>query len=149
MVKLSEGSEYEFYVEKETISPEGRNHYVLTGPDNKKYLIPVRYYSYYKIKPGRTIICRIDRINCMGRIFLEPRNPLYAEGKKYSFFIIGDKTVTDRKGRSTRVIYVSDRQRNIIEVYPGTGNFFPEEGTTVEIRIERISKGRIYLTKKP
>lgn len=148
MIKLFEGCEYEFYVEKETISPEGSSHWVLSGPDDKKYLIPARFYSYYNISRGDTITCRVDKINCKGRIFLEPRNPFYTEGRTYSFRIAEKNTVTDRKGRSKRLLYVSDSHGNVIEVCPGTGNIFAEEGSMVDIRIERISKGRIYLTKK-
>ena len=146
MVRLSEGFDYEFFVEKITESPEGNHHFVLKGPDKRKYLIPGKYYEYYNITVGETIVCRVDRINCTGRIFLEPKNPLYTEGCIYTFYVNEHITVTDRKGRRKKVVRVKDIYGNMIEVYPGTESIASEPGTSVDLKIVRISKGRFFLT---
>ena len=83
-MKLKEGRRYNFNVEK-IISLNDIDYYVLSGPDKRKYLLDIEDYTSYNIKPGVQLDCRVDKINCQGEIFLEPRHPYYEEGKSYSF----------------------------------------------------------------
>ena len=148
MVKLVEGNEYEFLVEKEIDSPDGERRYVLSGPDRKKYLIPENLYKTYSISVGSIIICRIDKINCKGKIFLEPRNPFYKEGESYNFEVIGHSVKKDRKGRALSVMTVKDKNGNIQEVFHNLEKDLPEAGSATEMKIGRITKGRIHLINR-
>ena len=46
MLKLREGKEYKFHVEKELTLPDNSRYFILIGPDSNKYLVPVSRYSY-------------------------------------------------------------------------------------------------------
>jgi|YNPMSStandDraft_1061717.scaffolds.fasta_scaffold00154_31 hypothetical protein len=76
MVNLEEGKEYSFFVEKILSLPDG-NYFVLEDEWNRKYLLPQKYYTNYPIKVGKNIICYVNKINCNGKIFLEPQHPIY------------------------------------------------------------------------
>ncbi len=76
MVNLEEGKEYEFFVEK-IISLPDDNYFILKDEWNRKYLLPQKYYTYYSIKVGSKIFCYVNKINCNGKIFLEPHHPIY------------------------------------------------------------------------
>ena len=42
----------------------------------------------YHLKTGQTINCRIDKINCTGKIFIEPEHPYYKLGEIYEFPLV-------------------------------------------------------------
>jgi hypothetical protein len=145
MLKLTEGKEYKFLVEKELTLPDNSHHFVLKGPDSNKYLVPSSRYSHYGILPDMVIKCRIDRINCKGEVFLEPKNPWYSEGKSYYFIFDGIEERTDKAGISQKVIVVTDKSGNKISVPNNNSSEFPAKGTKIKLRVERITKGKVYL----
>jgi hypothetical protein len=146
MNKLKEGEVLEFRVGRKISDPLGAGYFVLTDPGQKKYLLPADTYRHYGIKPGTSIKCRIDKINCKGEIFLEPENPHYSEGRHYEFTVIGDDFRTDRSGNEVSVVLVSDLFRNIIAV---PYEKLPEKGSPIRLLVERISKGRLFLCPPP
>jgi hypothetical protein len=145
MLKLREGKDYKFLVEKDLTLPDNSRHFLLKGPDEKKYLIPAGRYSYYGIVTGSVIICRVDRRNCKGEVFLEPRNPWYSEGKSYSFTVEGTEIRTDTTGINHKVVVVTDRAGNRISVPHDSAEPFPVNGTKLNLIVERITKGKIHL----
>jgi hypothetical protein len=142
MKRLNEGQAYEFRVEKKVTDPSAVDHFVLTGPDEKKYLLQAATYRCYGITPATTIKCRIDKINCRGQVFLEPMNPYYSEGATYDFLVEGYDIRTDHAGNEVNVFIVKDHFNNIIYVPCDT---LPEKGAPVRLVVERISKGRLFL----
>jgi hypothetical protein len=142
MKRLKEGKTYEFLVEKKVSDPSSVDHFVLTGPDEKKYLLNAATYQNYGISAGTSIKCRVDKVNCRGQVFLEPVNPLYSEGSSYEFIVEGYDVRTDHSGNELNVFLVRDKYDKIIFV---PCDILPEIGTTVRLVIERISKGRLYL----
>jgi hypothetical protein len=147
MSKLKEGNEYKFLLEKQLSLPDNSSHYLLKGPDSKKYLIPAARYSHYGLSVGSEIVCRIDRINCRGEIFLEPRNPWYSEGKSYHFIVDGTDTRTDSAGKSHEVIVVLDINGNKI-IYEGNpSDPVPPKGSNLDLIVERITKGKVFLVQ--
>ena len=147
MLKIREGEEYQFLVEKEITAPDKSHHYIMKGPDNRKYLIPVSEYLHYNIEVGSSVRCRIDKINCRGEIFLEPRNPFYIEGKSYSFEVVSHEMRTDKAGIPRRVIVVKDLTGNRIPVPFNENLALPEIGSSLNFVVERITKGKVYLVK--
>lgn len=140
--RLKEGGIYEFRVEKKVTDPASVDHFILTGPDDRRYLLQAAVYRNYGISAGTCIKCRVDKVNCRGQIFLEPINPHYSEGSSYEFIVEGYDVRTDHSGTEVNVFMVRDIHDNIIFVPCDT---FPEIGTPVQMVIERISKGRLYL----
>jgi hypothetical protein len=145
MQKLREGKEYKFLVEKELTLPDGSNHFLLIGPDTIKYLVPVVNYLKYGISAGALIKCRVDRINCKGELFLEPENPWYTEGKYYDFTITGKDVRTDKSGTDQEVVIVTDMAGNKISVQLTVPDADLKEGTKLELKVERIKKGKVHL----
>jgi hypothetical protein len=141
-MKLKEGKEYFFSVEKELMEGEIIDLYVLKGPDGMKYLLSSSNYRHYGIRKGTEIKCRVDRINCRGEIFLEPENPYYKEGKSYKFTVTGGDTRTDVSGAEVKVMIVKDIFKNLI---PVPSDPLPETGSEVSLIVERITKGRLHL----
>jgi hypothetical protein len=146
MPKLRENREYEFQVRKKLVTPDQSEHFVLSGPDQKKYLIPAGRYPHYNIKVGERIICRVDKLNCKGEIFLEPRNPFYTRGNNYFFEVIDHEKRTEFNGIDKDVLIVTDHFGERIPVPAEGYRPVPEIGTKIRLRVERISKGKIYLS---
>lgn len=146
MPKLRENREYEFQVRKKLVTPDQSEHFVLSGPDQKKYLIPAGRYPHYNIKVGERIICRVDKLNCKGEIFLEPRNPFYTRGNNYFFEVIDHEKRTEFNGIDKDVLIVTDHFGERIPVSAEGYRPVPEIGTKIRLRVEKISKGKIYLS---
>jgi hypothetical protein len=143
--RLKEGEEYEFRVEKKLSSPGSLDKFILTGPNEKKYLLPADIYRNYRIRRGMIIKCRVDKINCKGEYFLEPKHPYYSEGRSYEFNVSMHDIRTDSSGNELNVYMVRDVYGNLV---PVPCKNFPELGSPVKLTIERISKGRIFLYQK-
>jgi hypothetical protein len=145
MVKLREGREYKFMVDKELTMPDESRHFVFIGPDENKYLVPEARYSRYGISPGIEVVCRVDRVNCKGEVFLEPRNPWYTEGQSYDFPVIGTEERIDNYGTIQTVIIVQDESGFRIPVPCDKSKPLPAIASKINLAVEKISKGRIYL----
>jgi hypothetical protein len=73
-------------------------YFVLEDINGLKHFLPAENFQGYGMKPGEEISCRIDKINCTGRIYLEPRHPYYTEGEIYDFEIVKfSNSVNDSK----------------------------------------------------
>ena len=149
MLKLREGKEYKFLVEKELTLPDNSHHFLLRGPDSKKYLIPISRYSHYGILTGKVIKCRVDRINCTGKVFLEPPNPWYSEGKSYSFNVDGIEERIDNTGTNRKVIVVTDKLGTKICVPHDKFTALPVKGEKIILRVIRITKGKVHFGSTP
>lgn len=143
MMKIEEGKKYRFVVLR--ITELGDNEYfLLKGPDNKKYLLLKELYRNYGIKANTNILCRVDKINCQGEVFLEPQNPFYEEGGTYEFVVSGKDMRLDENRKSVPVITVNDRLGNEVSVpYSEIIGGIPESGDTIVLQISRIWKGKL------
>lgn len=145
MLKIKEGKVYNFLVEKELTMPDNSRHFVFVGPDNYKYLVPEKRYYDYGISPGSVIKCRVDRVNCKGEVFLEPENPWYKEGQSYDFEVAGTEERIDNSGNKQIVTIVIDESGNRIPVPHDKSKPFPDPGSKINLTVERITRGRIFL----
>jgi hypothetical protein len=143
MIKLREGEEYLFLVEKEFVTPDKTTHFILSGPDKSKFLLPAETYSDYNIIVGQSLKCRIDRVNCKGKVFLEPRHPIYSEGKSYFFEVVEVTTRLDKTGNEVNAVVVKDNWGNRAAI--PSGNITAMPGSKLKLKIERISKGKLFL----
>lgn len=146
IMKLTEGKTYKFGVEKSIII-EGVDFFLLSGPDKKRFLLKKEYYPVYNIQVKQMINCRIDKINCMGEIFLEPEHPYYAEGKSYDFEIVRSEDRVDKNGMQHQVIIVRDHfgsELSVTENIAGAVDF--TGGGVLNLKILRIEKGSIHFS---
>lgn len=143
--KFTEGEEHSFKVIKTLIIPGEAAYYLLESMQGNRLLMPMAFYNGYNIKPGDTIRCRIDKINCSGKIFLEPEHPYYKPGCIYSFVICNVESITDRKGRRydqyTLSGNIDSRSSAIFQ-----GNNRHKVNDKIQARLERIRKGVLILS---
>ncbi|HSO77191.1 MAG TPA: hypothetical protein VLQ76_01365 [Bacteroidales bacterium] len=147
-MKLEEGKTFTFNALKTVELPGGEVNLMLAGPDGKKYLLPLTYYRSYNIVSPGIVQCKVDKINCSGKVFLEPVNPWYSEGESYGFEVRYISECTDSNGIGRRSITVSDRLGNLINVPAELAIGLPEEGEKISLKVERISKGKLYFTRR-
>jgi len=91
---LKEKHSYKFLLIK-TIEINGEELYVLEDPFGKRHTLPTIYYTHYQLNVPSEVVCKIDKINCTGRIFLEPEHPFYKIGGIYQFKIIEIRKIED------------------------------------------------------
>lgn len=144
-MKLQEGKNYFFKLEGLVELPDGRLYHRLSDPNNIKHLLPAEPYEEYDLESQDEIICHVDKINCSGRIFLEPEHPFYKIDKEYPFPVIGFEEIENSEGREEAEIILKDMFGKKISI---PAAWFPEvknTGEEVMCRIGRIKKGELML----
>jgi hypothetical protein len=146
-MKLEEGRYYNFIVVKTVTLPDASESLVLQGPDNKRYLLPLSFYNKYDLSLRDEVKCKVDKINCSGKVFLEPIHPYYREGE-YCHFAIDSIIKSDSThNQNITGFVVKDAFGNSVTGHINLLESPPVIGSDVNIRVERISKGRIYFSK--
>ena len=110
-ILLTEGSWFPFRVHNLLQLQDNEWYYILEDINGLRHFISAEYYKKYGFKPGDEISCKIDKINCTGRMFLEPRHPHYNEGETYSFKLVKYPIKDD-----PQIVIVRDIFENDIEV---------------------------------
>ncbi len=146
-MKLKEGNTYKFGVERD-INIEGVEFFLLTGPDKRRYLLKKEYYPVYNIQVKQVINCRVDKINCMGEIFLEPEHPYYTEGRSYDFEVVRNEIRVDKSGTRHPVTVVRDHFGSELSVTGSNAGSVDIIGDGVlNLKISRIEKGNILFSE--
>ena len=141
MEKFSEGEWYPFRVYKKILLEDENWYFVLLDGNNSKHFLPVIGYEDYSIRPGEEVICRVDKINCTGRIYLEPKHPKYTEGRSYLFDVVEMKihgaihhlVVKDVFGNLEQLAITSHMEDRLVFSSP------------IRCVVKRIRKGRLTL----
>lgn len=105
-----EGEWYDFKITNQTEVPDKGFHYVLQHTSGRKILLLMDNYVKYNLRIGSSIECRVDKINCTGQIFMEPKHPFYNIGESYKFKILTNSPLESH-------IEVEDLLGNRIQVY--------------------------------
>ncbi|NVO09498.1 MAG: hypothetical protein HXX16_06005 [Bacteroidales bacterium] len=87
-MKFEEGIWYSFSISGIVDIPDKGEHFILLHDSGRKMLLRTDYYVKYNYALGQIIECRVDKVNCTGQVFLEPKHPHYNDGQVYSFDII-------------------------------------------------------------
>jgi len=145
--KLEEGQTYKFYVSGTTTTPDKSNWYILVDPFGYKHLLLQDHYSDYNIIQGNLIHCRVDKINCDGKIFLEPDHPFYKPDKIYEFEFLRFINQLNEYGDKDLIAEVKDNWGNITHVLIKIGSIsILNPPKSINCRLERIKKGRLFLS---
>lgn len=144
-MELSEGSTYTFTIEKYISLPDG-SYFILFAEFNRKYLLPAAFYREFKLRIGQKIKCRIDKINCNGKIFLEPEHPLYKAGDSDLFVLTGKEERLKYKTKEKYwVINAVSKLTNraVVQDFSICGKInFPYE---CKCKVVKIKKGELVL----
>lgn len=140
-MKFTKDSWNTFTIERLVEIPQAGYYYRLLHESGQKFLLPAKYYTHYNLAVGNTISCRVDKVNCSGRVFLEPKHPYYEVNMVYNFDFVAMSN-SSVKGVTELVV------RDIFnETYT---LFLPAEickkiSNMVPLRVFNISKGRLQL----
>jgi hypothetical protein len=141
---LQVGNTYSFFVLKKLDLPDGKTYFVVVDSNGEKHLIPEKYYNNYPIQLKSNYNCHVDKINCQGRIFLEPEHPKYKIGQEDVFRIGSIVKKRSKKGRIE--IYYKMIARD------GQIAFLPEKflenkkfSETIHCKVASIKKSSVYL----
>ncbi len=109
--RFSEGDvDYFRYIKNVTL--EDHNKYMIFEDKyGIRHFVLFEYYEKHLLTPSEMIRCYIDKINCTGRIILEPEHPVYKRGEVYDFRVLSVKS-----NHESLIVSVSDCYGNIIEV---------------------------------
>ncbi len=140
MITIEEGKYYRFGIESEVTGIDGEKLLKLSDPNGVKYLLNAQWYKNYDLKTGETVICHIDKINCSGRIFIEPVHPVYKPDEIYDFKIA--ESVKTEDGNYFLVKDIFDNKIEIPEVDLPRGS---KSGDVVRCRVLTVKKGKPVL----
>jgi hypothetical protein len=142
--KLIEGETYTFNFIKIIPLSDNMNYMQMEDPFGIRHLVPYEFYSQYGLKPGNTVICRVDKINCTGRVFLEPEHPYYKSGESTLFKISRFEYKSEPDIRS--VIIVMDIFGNEISIELENGSMIEQNASHLLCVVNGFKKGKPVLT---
>jgi hypothetical protein len=134
---LVQGRVYSFRIHNKAVLQDNEEYYILEDPFKVRHFIPAKYYIRYNFAVDQIIQCRVDKINCTGRVLLEPVHPYYEKGRAYDFVI----REVDRGFDGRTSVIISDVLDNLITIQlKGDANDILKAGT-VRLKIVNIKKG--------
>lgn len=151
--RLREGKIYSFRITGIIVLPDGSEYFALSDPNRVKHLLEKKYYKEYGFEPGQLIECSVDKINCNGKIYIEPLHPHYRVGKRYEFPFVKFSDNPVRNGKQEKWAVFEDVFGNEIKI-PwdasfGGGALIPVDlnpGDVVKLTVIRIKKGQVYVS---
>lgn len=145
-MKLEEGEVHTFHVLKKTNVSEEGDFFLVRHSSGRRLLIPEKYYLNYNITPGSTIDCKVDKVSCTGKVYLEPIHPYYKEGRVYPFLVIESVSSNFQEDDSYQII-VEDVFKNKIEVIVSHEIYSKSTiGASIDLTVLYIKKGIPNLT---
>ncbi len=143
--KLTQGKVYPFKILKIVSLGPDDDWFVLLDPYGYKILLPKVYYADYGFQIGSQISCRVDKVNCNGRVFLEPEHPHYREGEAYDFNISCKDSREDILGNKAYFFMVIDALNKQWMVTIQSKTLWDDPPKRIRCRLLRIKKGKLYL----
>ncbi len=143
--KLSEGEVYPFRILKTISLGPNDDYYVLEDPNNYKIMLPKAYYDGYGFETGKIIQCRVDKINCNGRVFLEPVHPVYQEGQIYSFDFVCKDHLKNILDEDEYYFIVRDTLQKTWKVRIHSKEIWESPPIQISCLLVKIKKGKLFL----
>lgn len=113
---LKEGDIHKFNLIKQVKLEDNNDYFVLEDQFGIRHFIESWHYGNYNLEIGAEVFCLIAKVNCTGRIYLEPFHPYYKIGEVYSFNKVElvessttSLTVTDIFGNEITINATSDQ----------------------------------------
>lgn len=144
-MQLIEGKTYSFSIVSLVEMPDG-NFFVLSDSNGKKYMLPENQYQDYELKEGTTINCRVDKINCTGKIFLEPQHPLFTKNKIYNFTYLGKTQIINSYDEKELQLLVLDINNNKWTVPINDNSSLPKKNSSILLKVHNVKKGKPLLS---
>jgi hypothetical protein len=135
-MKFEVGIWYSFSISGIVDIPEKGEHFVLLHNSGRKMLLRTDYYVKYKFALDQIIECRVDKVNCTGQVFLEPKHPFYQDGEVYQFEILK----TYAKEDSLFNVSVIDLYGNTIDVWVSNPEIVKVK-QSISLKVNQVRKG--------
>lgn len=135
--KLREGMNVDFFVRNQIVLQDNKTYFILEDPSETKHFIEADPYHHYQIQSGQKLRCQIVKINCTGRIILEPTHPVYKIGESYEFRLLPSDSIDQEN-----CYLLEDVFGNLIKITK-SDKLFPIGNPPISIRciIKSIKKG--------
>ncbi|HRS53411.1 MAG TPA: hypothetical protein P5250_01740, partial [Bacteroidales bacterium] len=144
---FEEGQKVIFKIIRTVVMPDNYEYFILESPKGNKHLLKKSYYKQYNLKENSYIECIIDKINCNGKIFIEPKHPFYEIGKQYNFTVINKFIKEEKTGQIIKGYIVEDIFHNKISVVnQSLNNDNTNLPSNLNCKVVKIKKGLPYLT---
>jgi len=145
-IELKEGNSYTFKITGTIILPDGSERFVLTDPNSVRHLLKAQYYKDYNFKNNQEITCRIDKINCTGKIYLEPGHPHYKLGEIYNFRFYTYLEVTNASNEVNTVAIFTDVLGNPVKISSDDIPGPLRSDDIVSCKVTGIRKGKVFIS---
>ncbi len=143
--RLSEGVVYPFRILKTVSLGPNDDYFVLEDPNSYKILLPKIFYDGYGFETGQSIQCRVDKINCNGKIFLEPMHPAYREGAVYPFDFVCKDHLKNILDEETYYFIVRDVLKKEWKVRIHCKETWEQPPEQIQCLLVQIKKGKLFL----
>jgi len=143
--KLEEGKYYPFAITGSVILPDSSECFILSDVNKVKHLLYKKYYKNYNLKLNSKILCRIDKINCTGKIYIEPEHPFYKLGKTYHFIFDHYKEVENSTGKTEQLAVLKNGYSEDIYLAADEIERPIKKGNKVKAVVEKLKKGKVYI----
>jgi len=141
--KLIPGQFYNFQVLKLISIPGDNDFFVLVDLSGNKHLLRASYYMHYPIHIKEYYRCRVDKINCQGRIFLEPVHPMFNIGEIHIFEVREFIGLNSKKG--VKEYFKMLAPNGEFGLLPAKSSNQFKFGDKLPCRIYEIKKAQIFL----
>ncbi len=135
-MKFEEKIWYSFSISGIVEIPDKGEHFILLHDSGRKMLLRTDYYVKYNFILGQIIECCVDKVNCTGQVFLEPKHPLYNDGEVHRFEIV--KTFTEED--SPFNVTVIDLYGNTIDVWVSNLEIVKVK-QAIPLKVNQVRKG--------
>lgn len=143
--KLIEGHSYTFRVLHEIeMPPDNEAWYVLESEYGSRHLLLKEFYKHYRLQPEMNIVCRVDKVNCSGKLFLEPEHPYCKPGDIVPFVLTSTMEHTNSFGEIEVLLLLTDPwgQTAHLQIPQALREIKHE----FRCRIDRIKKGILLIS---
>lgn len=147
--KLEENKYYDFKILKTTTAPDDISYFIIEDPFGQKHMMEADCYELYDFKKGDVIQVRIDRINCKGQVFFEPKHPKYNEGEIYSCAYWGQEWKKNKFNEEELFLAIEgpDGEKTLLQTISQHQEKKDFQVKTIDCKIRKISKGKLRMTQ--
>ncbi len=142
---LTEGVSYRFRILHEIeMPPDNEAWYVLESETGSRHLLLKEFYAHYQLQPGNDLICRVDKVNCSGKIFLEPNHPFCKPGDVVPFAFTSSVEHINSFGDTEQLALLTDPWGQ--QAHLQMSSAIREEIHNLNCLIDRIKKGILLIS---
>ena len=139
---LKVGEVYPFNFIKLEMLGDGEQYMILEDLFGMRHMVMYGHFVNYNLTPGQKVNCRVDKVNCTGRVILEPEHPVYKIGAIAEFTIL---RIEPGKSPDCRdVVIVSDLFGNEIHLEANT-SVLKLTDNKIDCLIDGLKKGKPVL----